>query len=124
MTNQEFVQSLRALADFYEDHPGLKPAHYMSASNITIYANGKEELASCARHFGSCEKTSDEMFFRVIRNEKIGSFTLSAIEYRTVVCERIVTGKKIVPAQEVPAHIVPEHEEDIVEWRCPESLLS
>ena len=123
MTNQEFVESLRALADFYEAHPALKPAHSMSNRDITIYANGKDEMAQCARQFGNCEKTSDDIFFRVIRNEKLGLFRLSAIEYRSQVCERVVTGKRVIPAEVVPAHTVPEREEEIVEWRCPDSLL-
>lgn len=123
MENAEFVDSLRKLADFFEAHPDLKVPYSMSGDGIIIFANGKEEISLAARAFGSCDKTSDDIFYRVVKKDPIGQFKLSAIEYRSQVCERVVTGKRVIPAQTVPEHTIPERTEEIVEWRCPESIL-
>lgn len=124
MTHNEFVESLRALADFYEAHPGLSAAYSLTGDLLSIFPSGKQELAECARLMGNSLKSSDDTFFYITREEKIGSFILRALEYRTNVCERVVVGTEHVPEQAIEAMIIPAHEREIVEWRCPEAILS
>lgn len=42
---------------------------------------------------------------------------------RAAVCDRVVTGKKVVPRHVEPERIVEEHTEDIVEWVCNDVAL-
>lgn len=122
MTNREVVQSLRALANFYEAHPDLILPH---EPQLSICPEGRSGMAATAKIFGSCEKNVDEAFYRLIK--KFGVIELRAIEYRSAVCERIVIGVKEIPETILPAReetIVPAHVEEIYEWHCPESLLA
>lgn len=123
MTHDEFVKSLRELADFYEAHPGLKPPGNMSQGVFTIFPSGKDEMAVHARELGTCEKQVTETMFYLIRKKPIGLFTLQAAEWRSTLCERVVVGTETVPEQVVEAKVIPAYEREIVEWRCPESIL-
>ena len=120
---EDFIEGLRDLADFYEER-ALLPVPTHIATFSLPYCNSKEELVQMALLFKPCEKDFTGSFKRI--NRKFGPLTLQAAAWRGDVCERVVTGtrtvaEQITPAQEV--EIVPEHEEDIVEWKCPDSLL-
>jgi len=121
MENHEFINALRELADFYEARPDME---LPISLEISLYPSGKQGMAKVARQMGKCEKVADGMFFRVKRF--FGPIQLVAIEYRSMVCEKVTVGKKIVPETVIPAReaqVIPEHEEEVVEWRCPELLV-
>jgi len=120
MTNQEFVQALRDLADFYEARQELK---LPTDPRFVLTPSGSEGIAQTARQLGNCVKSTDSLFYRLKRS--FGPIDLEAIEYRSQVCEQVVVGRRVVPATRIEAReaeVIPEHEEDIVEWRCPKLL--
>lgn len=111
---EEYIEGIRAMADFFELHPELVP----SGGSVTVNLFPKS-LAEVARGgYGKLEKREKGKWFCLARN-----FSPSvAVEWnqpREEVCKRIKVGTTIVPAQ--PA--VPEHEVDVFEWHCPPSLL-
>ncbi len=121
-TNAEFVSALRELADFYEARPDLITPW---DPEFTLLPHGKEGMAQAARLLGACKKEVDGTFFRLKRF--VGAIKINALEYRTVVCERVVLGRKAVPETYVPARkaqLIAAHEEDIIEYRCSVSLLA
>lgn len=110
--NSDFPKSLRILADFYDTHPDFPQPDLRFAVGE---ANGKEAAAKVIRAFGSCVKEYSDAMFHI--KKQFGCICLDVLFYRTDVCEAIVVGKKLIPA--TPAvEAKPEHEEDIIEWRC------
>ena len=103
MTNAEFVDSLRQIADFYEAHPEVPPP--FSAPYLCFYPT-KEQLPMIIRAFGSCKKEVSEERFRL--NREFGSLTITASWDRNAVCTQRTVEK-----------VVSE-----VVWDCPESLLA
>ena len=122
MTHEEFVDSLRQIADFYEQHPNC-PLPSLG-ERLHIFPDGIKGLAAVAREFGDCTKSVDEgelSFYRVRR--QFGALALEALDYRHKVCKRIVTG-----SHEERVKIPLTFEEHIrmvedVRWECPDSLL-
>lgn len=118
---QAFADTCRKLADFYEAHPDIpSPTH----DNFNVYVE-KDELPRIAKEIGSCKKNVDDTYFELVKD--FGTMTISFFVYRNQVCEKVVVGKKIIPEYVIPAseeRVIPEHEEDVVEWRCPDSLLT
>jgi hypothetical protein len=119
MTIKEYVDSLRQIADFYEANPECPlpggTIFYIDA------VHGKEEMSNVARIFGSCEKSVDTSFYNLIK--VFGSLKLWAREWREKICTRKVIGVQFVPEKYIPGTLIEAHEEEIVEWDCPESLL-
>lgn len=119
MTSQQYVKALREIADFYEAHPDVP----FRAERIVIAVDAKE-LVVLPRYIGSCKKVVDNDFFNLRKD--FGGLEIEFYSRRENVCERIVIGKKVVPETIIPARpeeVIPEHEEEEFEWRCPESLL-
>ncbi len=106
------VQGLRELASFLEAHPEV-PTPYVGTQNAFVQT--KEEIAAVAR-VGSWEKKWIDDWFS-LDHAFSGDVKLSVNVARAQVCERVVTGKQIIPAQ-------PEREIDVYEWHCDESLLA
>ena len=119
MTNKEFADSLRMIADFFEGHDFPVPETHHTFSYYDL--DTKEEMARLARALGSCEKELDEKFLRL--RHKFGKITFEAIANRFQICERVVVGKKIVPEVVIPERRIPASEVEIIEWHCPDSLL-
>ena len=118
MTHSEYANALRRIADFVETHSALPvPA----TSQIDVFPQGKTGLAAYGRALGKCDKNFNACYAQVIKD--FGGIVLIASEDRDAVCERVVVGKRVVPERITPAVLVPEHVEEIVEWRCPDSLL-
>jgi hypothetical protein len=123
MTNKEYAESLRLIADFFEKHQELNVPWRASEFHY-LNAFGKEEMARVARALGKCEKDVDETWFML--KKKFGHITFVAKDSRGAICERIAVGTKMVEETRTPAReveIIPAHEETIYEWKCPESLL-
>jgi len=126
MTHKEYADSLRAIADFFEQHEEVPLPH--DAHNFDYYsANTREAMATVATALGSCAKRliADSTLFALER--PFGNVAFRAIAIRENVCKRVVTGKKFVPSRIIPAmpeRVVPAEEVDIIEWRCDEPLLS
>ena len=112
-TASEYADGLRQLADWIEAHPDIKtPETTISCCSV----NSKEEAASVLLALKPCRKHFGPDMFSIKRD--FGPLTLSFLFYRTDVCTRRVIGTR-----HVEARLVPEREEEIVEWDCPEALL-
>lgn len=118
-TNREAVmtvsESLRALAAFLDDHQEIK----VGEQNVTIlhYVSTRKEIAECARA-ASWRKVYTNDYFELHRDFGNG-ITIQVYTPRGQVCEKVVVGKRIVPAR--PAE--PEREEEVVEWVCRDEPL-
>lgn len=107
-------EDLRAFADWLEEHP---IARVTGKSFFFCVADGKEDFAAIAREIGSFRKDPDDTWISI--EKRFGSIHYRVIIAREEICEKVVIGKKTVPATEaitIPAK--PEREEEIVEWRC------
>jgi hypothetical protein len=126
LTNEQLVETLRAMADFYEAHPLAPGPMDMQYGWMNCYLPAdiaKEVL----RSVGSFKKEYEDDFMRA--KVKCGHLDLQFSVRREGICERKVVGTRLIPAQTVPAEIIPErfipeHEEEIVEWDCKEPILA
>ena len=117
----EFIQGLRAVADFYQQHPRA----YYDEMHLTLnmYITGRKArstLVEMAQAFGQCRKTYDQRSVTLSRT--FGpQITLAVFAPRERVCRPIVTGERVLPARIVPAtnevHI-PARRVPLVTWEC------
>ena len=112
---QATIQSLRALADYLEERPGVP-----TPSIGTVYAfvdPDKHPIAEVARAMGGFAKSHDGTWLNLVKD--FGALSLEVAYESERVCERVVIGTEDVPGKTIPAHT-----KEIVEWKCPESLLA
>lgn len=124
----DFVKGLRKLADFLESHEKVR----LPSGDLGIYTFGEVESLDLAKRyakdFGTFERQITENCFKLTKNFS-ENVSLTAVFYRDNVCERTVVGKKMVkemvpdPSIDTPLVEV-DREVEIVEWSCPESLLT
>jgi hypothetical protein len=114
IARSEFCDALVEIAEFLESHADVPLPLYPS---FTALVPGASELARAAKALGKAYKSTLPHWVSVGR--QFGPISLEISARREHVCRRIVTGTKVVPATTVP-----EHNEDIVEWECPPSLLA
>ena len=131
--NAELVAGLRQLCDFIEANDDFE---FVTGDTPQVefhwrewYVNKSPEarrllIADLARRLGKSEKVYADNFFWLRHN--FGSLVqLEVVSLRDVVCERVVTGTRVIPAQ--PEHTIPaipEHEVEVVEWRCEPILAA
>ena len=110
-----FVDGLRALAGFLERHPDMpRPG----TVRVDIWVDTKEEFRKVARTLGSAEKLDQFDWLYVLRKHFSETVQLDLNITRGLVCERIVTGTRVVPET-----FTPERVEQIFEWTCPDSIM-
>jgi hypothetical protein len=130
MNKNEYVASLRELADFVESREfpdkweGAYDENNFDSPRLIFWARNKNDFGLIASAMGSFKKESNGDYIGAKKILPAGAYiTLDANKNNT--CTKKVVGTKIVPFKEaelVPA--VPEHEEEIVEWECPESFVA
>ena len=110
---QAFIDSLRACADFLESHPSVKAPRYIT---MNVFVDTREELAEQARS-ATWNKVFGDTWFSLTKS--FGEhLSLDITCGREVVCRKVVTGTRVVPAQ--PEQVVEEYA-----WECDEaSVLS
>jgi hypothetical protein len=106
---EELIQGLRDMADFLEQQPDV-PIVYHAGMSVPVF--GIDTIRAAIRAMGDVEKRFEGNYVSVIR--RFGPVKYEVFVAREDVCEKTVVGKRVVP----------EHEEEIVEWSCRESLLS
>lgn len=116
---QEFISRLRAVADFYDQHPDLRAPD--NPINFQIYCQDKDEFIEARRagKFRDKRFIEDFMYFRHDFSEGKAEAFLDLNISRTKVCRRVVTGTRVEPS-----HYVPERTVETVEWVCDEPLLA
>jgi hypothetical protein len=126
-SREAYIRGLRTLASFLEAHP-LIPTPTQCYRLRLNDSFTREELSAIARSVSKAKKEFYDESFQLqipvidseVYDERV-SITLTT--EREAVCERIVVGTKLVPAS-TSVYETPEHEEEIIEWRCIASLLS
>lgn len=112
-------EKLRALADWFEAHPEVP----QSVSYSGVWAHTCVTDTEVFKHIGSFKKEMDDNYFYA--HLMVGDVNLRLMCPRTQVCTPKVVGKKrvaevVIPA--IPERLIPEHEEDIIEWDCSSVL--
>lgn len=89
--------------------------------SMYLVRNDKDEFKNAARILARGGKVTKEYVgdtFRIVR--KFGPLVQIVLcTERTQVCERIVTGTKVIPAS---TYTTPERVEEIVEWKCADPV--
>lgn len=123
MNKTEYVAALRELTDFVESKPFSDSLKWSWGTELNFFIYDKEEFAKVCLALGSFKKESNDAFTSAKLELPLGA-KINVYGDKNEICEKVVVGKRIVPAQ--PAKTVPaveEHEEDVFEWKCPESFL-
>ena len=132
--NAQLLSGLRDLCAFIEANDdfefvtGQQPQVAMDFSTWYLHSlnnnQQRERISDLAKRMGKAEKVYRDSFFSMTHN--FGPYVqLKANSERHIVCERVVTGTKIVPAHEaytLPAQ--PEQVVEIVEWKCAPILAA
>jgi hypothetical protein len=121
MTNKEYADSLRLIADFFEQHEEIAVPADPTYSYYT-YNRDRKGMGLLARAFGTSDKEMTADLFYLSR--MFGKIKFQALAWRESVCERVVTGTKKVTIEAKPATEEREVEVPIYEWRCEEPLLA
>ena len=120
---KQYISTLRKIADIAEKNPDIQVPYLGS---IIISARSKQELIDLAKTYGGkWDKHYTDHEFNLTQ-QLAKSICLYMYIEKEKICKKIVTGKKIVPKFVIPAteeRVIPEHEEDIVEWYCPDSIM-
>lgn len=108
---QATLDGLRALAEYLEARPDV-PLPFLRMVN----AYGQpEDLAVIAKAMGGFQKDHYGDYLALVKT--FGPVKLHVSFHSQDVCERVVVGVEEIPAK-------PAHTREIVEWKCPESVLS
>ena len=116
---KKLVAGLNQLIEFLDDRPllGEHENLYVSAYQLHIYVYGKDKtkFSQLARKLASGRKLNKEYSdYSCSVQRSFGDLVSMRVSTdRETVCQRVVTGTRIVPASTYP-----EHEEEIVEWKC------
>ncbi len=134
-----FTELLATAASVISTHPDVRwfisadCGDYTAPAYVTMRCHdpySRQGLALLARKLGGrWEKEIDDFHFML--KQTIDGVELALYVSRATVCERVVIGKKttIVEAPDpIAVDALPKTtrrvEEDVVEWRCPPSLLA
>lgn len=114
---QEWIDGLRALTDWFEQHPERIEQGGDDGIIVNLYPDGKGDTAQLARELGKVTKEQNNSLFWIRRC--FGPHKIDGVLSRGEVCTRVVTGTK-----QIPEEVIPAHEEETVEWVCDEPLLA
>jgi hypothetical protein len=118
---RQFIEGLRAVAQFYETNPDAWYDGMHLTLNMYVWGRAaRKALADTARALGQCNKVYDDTNITVSRHfsEQV---TLAVFAARARVCRRVVLGDRILPARTLPATEevrIPASRVEIVEWLC------
>lgn len=110
---QEYIDGLHALADFLTAHPDFIENYGI---NTYLDVNDPEKFRSMIKNAkGRWEKNSSDHEFNVLRY--FGPHSLNLYIPRDKICERIVTGTKIIQVPD-PDRPMIDKEVETYEWKC------
>jgi hypothetical protein len=109
---EEVLDGLAALVEFLREHPQVP------LPNVSLRQHffTKTEIIQAVVGSGKWEKEYSGDYLTMVKRFGPVEFTLQT--YRDQVCERKVVGTK-----HHEARLVPEWEEELVEWECSEPVL-
>lgn len=114
-TQRDWIQGLREMADWFEQHPDRIPTYNNLVVNL--FAADRDELVAYARELGKVAKNPVGDYFALVK--RFGPHRIDANLPREEVCRKVVVGTR-----QVPERVIEAHEEEIVEWVCDEALLA
>lgn len=125
-SNVEFVSNVRAMADWYEQHPDIQTP--LDFRVLHFHQDETIELAKrIARACGTFEKTGDDTFLRITKS--FGALKLQFVLYRAGIChKRVIRTETVVEELPDPAAVAALPKigrsivREIVEWDCPPLL--
>ena len=121
LRRRQFIEGLRAVAEFYEKNPSAWYDGMHLTLNMYVWGRAaRKALMETARLFGRCNKVYDENNITVSRQFS-QQVTLAVFAARARVCRRQVLGSRILPERIVPATSevrIPASRVEIVEWQC------
>lgn len=116
---QKYSNALRAIADWYEEHPDA-PTPHTGCQTLKVYSF--DATPGEMRSIGTCKKVYEGSIFKCIVEGD--GFDIHFVANRSDVCVPKVVGFREIPEQYVEAHVIPAKREEIIEWECRESLLN
>lgn len=113
-----FIDGLRAMADFLEQHPQVEVPYSVCGS---VYAEDAEQARAMTHLSGHWSKSYSDYNVSYTKrftegSQYIGSVRLEVLVQREQVCERVQVGTKHIEAQVIEAH-----DEPIYEWICSDT---
>jgi len=122
------LDHLKELVAFLDEHPalleyGLGPVLVQISQKLG--GDEFERLATCAREFGSAEKSTTESYFWLTK--RFGPHKLSVAAPREQVCEKVTKIELVEVTERVGEDMRPivtrQVERETAEWVCPDSIL-
>jgi len=124
MEREKYILQLREMADFLESHPGLPiPIILYNWGNATSIVYSKDEFAAIARLLPKAEKSSKDGYFN-LKCEFPSGLVYQISAQHNLICKRVVIGKETVEEKVPVTFETKTVVREIVEWRCPDSLLA
>ena len=109
----ERIRDMRLALDYLEATPEI-PMPYFGTLNA--YCNKEQDIGELARAMKPVEKVSGLSYYTLRR--QFGTIKIDVNFDHEQVCEKVV-----ISTEEVPARLVEAYTREVVEWKCPESLL-
>ena len=114
----EKIEAIHRMADYFTGHPDFPVPSF----TVGAFVPTKEETIRLVQGGIWEKKPSGSLFFFYKQFDSRGNVKLYIAANREQLCERVVVGTQWVGAS--PAVEATEaHEEEIVEWICPDSLM-
>lgn len=119
LKSNPFVESLRELADFYEQNPTLPIPTRQTINLFDITVEQIKDFITLSKK--TVKKSWIESFFYA--TIPFGShINLDLNIARNKVCEKIITKRKTI--KQIPiSYEEKEIEEEIIEWKCPDTMF-
>jgi len=127
MNKENFIKELKEVADFLEEKDFDFEDCNIFDFTIFIACRSKESFQKNAKALGTFEKSADAW---INATRKFDQISIQVTAERDLVCKKVLVGTKIIPATEekiIPEMIVPacpEREEEVYEYKCPESFIN
>ena len=122
MTNKEFAERLRKLAQVYEENPDAPQLYHLGeCQHETVFAMDKAAAALAIKAFGPGDKSDDHDW---LDYQPTAFPEIRVKVHKPGVCERVKVGERPVPETVVPARpaeaerLIPAHTEEVWEWQC------
>jgi len=113
------IRGMREMINFLEVNEDVPMPYFGTFSAFP----GDDEVAGLARAMKPVTKEFGSYYFTLRKTFSEG-VKLDMSWSRDEVCQRIVIGTKEVEREVIPERVIEAHTEDIVEWACPDAILS
>ncbi len=129
MTNEEFARGLREFADAVE---ACETGLGLSQVNVNAWVDNAPAMAQAARDFGGAFDKVSQGNYYILRRD-FGAVQFDIFSHHALICERVVRTETVEipdPEAKITVEIADPDaplvtvEREVVEWVCPESILS